>query len=86
MATTHDSSSLEKKRSSSERLENAEGRGYDHNRVDSVDAEHAGTDKTFAKRTVRHVDRRVLPILAALYAISLYGYSLMLWANALTRA
>lgn len=72
MATTHETHSLEKKRSSSERFENAEAPKYDHDHVASVDAELGGSwDKTFAKKTIRHVDRRVLPILAALYAISL---------------
>ncbi|KAG8834711.1 hypothetical protein FRC17_007617 [Serendipita sp. 399] len=67
-----DNNSLEKKRSSSERLDHVAdpnvGKG-EH--AVTIDAETGSWDSAFAKRTIRHVDRRVLPILAALYAISL---------------
>lgn len=67
-------SSFEKR--STEKLETADSSNaspiHDHEHVAAVDADFDGYDADFARRTMRHVDLRVLPILAALYALSLY--------------
>ncbi|KAG8759921.1 hypothetical protein FRC14_004579 [Serendipita sp. 396] len=66
-----DTNSLEKKRSSSERLDHVPPHAGTGDHIVAIDAEAGSWDSAFAKRTMRHVDLRVLPILAALYSISL---------------
>jgi hypothetical protein len=60
-----DTSSLEKKRSE-DQLE------VTHSKTGVFDEESSHWDATFRKQTLRKVDFRVLPILAAVYALSLY--------------
>ena len=59
-----DTSSLEKKRSD-DQLE------VSQSKVGVIDEESAQWDAAFRKQTLRKVDFRVLPILAAVYALSL---------------
>ena len=69
MSSALESSSIEKKRSD-ERLEDQ----HSHHDIKGglvVDEEANGWDTAFAKKTMRVVDLRVLPILAAVYALSL---------------
>jgi hypothetical protein len=63
-----DTSSLEKKRSD-EQLEVNQSQS----KLGVLDVESSHWDEAFAKQTLRKVDFRVLPILAAVYALSLYA-------------
>lgn len=68
---TMSSHSLEKKRSVDQVEDESHAGSGGKLAVSAVDAEANGWDKEFAKRTMRKVDLRVLPILAAVYALSL---------------
>jgi hypothetical protein len=61
-----DSSSLEKKLHN-DKLEEENS----HSKVGVLDEESTHWDAAFSKRTLRKVDFRVLPILAAVYSLSL---------------
>jgi hypothetical protein len=61
-----DSSSLEKKRSRDQFQDE-----HAHGKVGVFDEESTDWDAAFSKRTLRKVDFRVLPILAAVYSLSM---------------
>ncbi|PVG02494.1 MFS general substrate transporter [Serendipita vermifera] len=66
-----DHNSLEKKASTDSHGHEKAAPIHEDHPAAAVDAESQDTDPAFAKRTMRLIDLRVLPILAALYALSL---------------
>jgi MFS family permease len=65
-----DSNSLEKKRSD-DHFEDERAHVNGAGKVSTVEEDPSRWDAAFAKKTMRHIDLRVLPILAAVYALSL---------------